>query len=75
MNAELTAPHRYRRSTFCGQNGCVEVAAPSLDEIVVRDAKDDNPDAPVLRFTGDEWDAFLAGVNNGEFAREALHRA
>ena len=33
--------------------------------ITVRDAK--NPDGPKLIFTPDEWDAFVAGVKDGEF--------
>jgi hypothetical protein len=31
----------------------------------VRDSKDRN--GPVLRFNAHEWEAFLAGVRNGEF--------
>jgi len=34
-------------------------------EVLVRDSK--NPDGPVLEFTAAEWDAFLAGLRNGEF--------
>jgi Domain of unknown function (DUF397) len=33
--------------------------------IKVKDSKD--PDGPVLKFTDDEWLAFLAGVRLGEF--------
>ena len=54
----------WRKSSFSGSNGCVEVAI--LDgAVAVRDAKD--PAGPVLRFTRDEWAAFLAGVRDGEF--------
>ena len=52
---------------------CVEVSGvpegyvPSKEgtRVLVRDSKD--PDGPVLEFSRDEWDAFLAGVRNGEF--------
>jgi hypothetical protein len=44
----------------------VEVAFVG-DQIAVRDSTD--PDA-VLLFTQGEWDAFLAGVNDGEFDLE-----
>jgi hypothetical protein len=44
----------------------VEVAFVG-DQIAVRDSTD--PEA-VLLFTQDEWDAFLAGVNDGEFDLE-----
>jgi len=33
---------------------------------LVRDTKD-GEQGPVLSFTHDEWQAFLAGVDNGEF--------
>lgn len=35
-------------------------------EIALRDSKD--PQGPVLRFTRQEWDAFVAGVGAGDFA-------
>ena len=44
---------------------CVEVAGLSSGGIGVRDSKD--TEGPVLRFTPDEWQAFLGGVRNGEF--------
>lgn len=65
-------PARFHRSTFCGPGGCVEVAAISTDEFLVRDAKDLSPNAPVLRFDSTEWDAFVAGVLAGEFSPTAL---
>lgn len=33
--------------------------------VAVRDS--DRPIGPVLLFTSDEWDAFLAGLHDGEF--------
>jgi hypothetical protein len=64
----------FRRSSFCVGGACVEVAALPGDEIVVRDAKDKRSDAPVLRFTTTEWDAFVNGVLGGEFSTAALAR-
>jgi Domain of unknown function (DUF397) len=63
----------WRKSSYSGGNGgtCVEVAVvPGSQEgrdrvIAVRDST--NPDGPALVFTSDEWKAFTAGVNNGEF--------
>lgn len=52
------------RSSFCGHPGCVEVAHESEDKVLVRDSKD--PEGPVLTFTQWEWDAFVAGILNGE---------
>ena len=56
------------KSSLSFANGnCVEVANLSTGEIGVRDSK--NSEGPVLRFTSDEWHAFLGGVRNGEFDR------
>jgi hypothetical protein len=41
------------------------VANLPAGEIGVRHSKD--TEGPVLRFTPDEWHAFLGGVRNGEF--------
>lgn len=56
---------RWIKSSLSFSNGnCVEVASLSDGAIGVRDSKDPGP---VLRFTSDEWTAFLGGVRNGEF--------
>ncbi|HUZ23767.1 MAG TPA: DUF397 domain-containing protein [Streptosporangiaceae bacterium] len=56
------------KSSLSFSNGnCVEVASLPDDEVGVRDSK--NSDGPVLRFTPEEWHAFLGGVRNGEFDR------
>jgi hypothetical protein len=63
----------FKSSFSAVSNGCVEVAinkavsnADSIEVAVrVRDSKD--PSGPVLMFTRAEWDAFTAGVLNGEF--------
>jgi Domain of unknown function (DUF397) len=57
----------WRKSTRSGTNGCVEVALDTT-EVAVRDSKQQGS-GPVLLFTAHEWDAFLAGVRNGEFDR------
>lgn len=56
------------KSSFSFANGnCVEVANLPQGGIGVRDSKD--TEGPILRFTPDEWNAFLGGVRNGEFDR------
>jgi hypothetical protein len=56
------------KSSLSFSNGnCVEVASLSEGEIGVRNSRD--AQGPVLRFTSDEWHAFLGGVRNGEFDR------
>ncbi|MFI5932968.1 DUF397 domain-containing protein [Actinoplanes sp. NPDC051494] len=48
------------------ESNCVEVAMNLLPAgIAVRDSK--NPDGPALRFTQDEWAAFIGGTKDGEF--------
>ena len=51
-------------SSFCTDGGCVGIAEVS-GHVVVVDTKD--ADLPHLRFTREEWAAFVAGVKNGEF--------
>jgi len=55
----------YRKSSFSGSNGCVEVRLLEDGTIGLRDSKDRSK-GPHL-FTESEWVAFLAGVRNGEF--------
>lgn len=54
------------KSSLSFSNGnCVEVANLPHGEIGVRNSRD--AQGAVLRFTPDEWHAFLGGVRNGEF--------
>jgi hypothetical protein len=54
------------KSSLSFSNGnCVEVASLPDGEIGVRNSRD--PEGAVLRFTSDEWHAFLGGARNGEF--------
>lgn len=57
----------WRKSTHSGTNGgdCVEVADLPDGGRAVRDSK--NPQGPVLSFTPSEWQAFTAGVRDGQF--------
>jgi Domain of unknown function (DUF397) len=54
----------WRKSSYSGGSGCVEVAVRA-GLVGVRHTKD--REGPVLRFTPEEWVAFVAGVRNGEF--------
>ena len=61
----MTLGQEWRKSTRSGDNGnCVE-ARQRDGAVQMRDSK--NADGPVLSFTPDKWDAFLAGVRHGEF--------
>lgn len=61
---DTTNLFEWRKSSFCGNSACVQVATVG-GGVVVRDSED--PSGPVLAFTRDEWAAFVAGVNAGEF--------
>jgi hypothetical protein len=45
--------------------GCVEVAPLADGAVAVRDSN--NQSRPDLRFTSEEWQAFVEGVHAGEF--------
>ena len=55
---------QWRRSSYCGNGSCVEIAKIG-DTYLVRDAKD--PDGAVLHFSAPEWLAFRSSVKAGEF--------
>jgi len=76
----------WRKASYSGNDGadCVEVTAThdsaiaphksSADVLyLMRDSKD--PDGPKLAFTASEWDAFVAGVKDGEFDLVSLASA
>lgn len=61
------------KSSYSGAGNCVEVWQAPDGMILVRDSKD--PSGPALRFTRDEWTAFVQGVQDGEFGPVALAMA
>jgi hypothetical protein len=64
------APPRWIKSSLSYANGaCVEVASLPGGTIGVRNSRDRG--GRILRFTPDEWHAFLGGVRSGEFDRFA----
>jgi hypothetical protein len=66
LPARATKSDTWVKSSLSFANGnCVEVADLSAGEIGVRNSRDSR--GPVLRFTPDEWRAFIGGVRNGEF--------
>jgi len=55
----------WRKSSKCANGTCVEVAKVDSDTYLIRDSK--QPENPALSFTGEEWAAFVEGVQAGEF--------
>jgi hypothetical protein len=62
---EMTAPIWVKSSLSFANGNCVEVTGLSGGTVGVRNSRD--PRGAVLRFTPDEWRAFIGGVRNGEF--------
>ncbi len=57
--------HWIKSSLSFSNSNCVQVASLPDGGIGIRDSK--NPGGAVLRFTSDEWRAFIGGVRDGEF--------
>jgi hypothetical protein len=57
----------FKSSQSFANGNCVEVADLSGGEVGVRNSRD--AAGAVLRFTPDEWHAFIGGVHSGEFDR------
>jgi Domain of unknown function (DUF397) len=58
-------PYWVKSSLSYSNGNCVEVANLPGGHVGVRHSK--HAEGLVLRFTADEWQAFLGGVRNGEF--------
>ncbi len=56
------------KSSYSGPTGgnCVEVAFLPDGDVAVRNSR--HSDGPALVFTKSEWEAFLGGARDGEFA-------
>lgn len=55
----------WRRSSYCADASCVEVASRPDGTVRVRESR--HPDRHPLTFTAEEWRAFVLGVQAGEF--------
>lgn len=57
---------KWVKSSLSFANGnCVEVTQFAGGEVGVRNSR--HPEGAVLRFTADEWQAFIGGAHKGEF--------
>jgi Domain of unknown function (DUF397) len=59
---------QFRKSSFSGGGGCVEVRLLPDGHIAVRDSKD--PSILPNHYKPTAWTAFLAGIRAGEFDLE-----
>lgn len=55
----------WKRSSFCSNGACVEIAQG--DEVMVRDSKTKDVGAEVLRFTQAGWGEFVDRVRTGDY--------
>ena len=60
-------PEWVKSSLSFANGNCVEVTGLPGGDVLVRNSR--VPGAGILRFTPDEWHAFIGGVRNGEFDR------
>lgn len=65
---ELASARWFKSSRSNEGNACVEVAFLDGGDVALRDTKDQGR-GPVMVFTPAEWDAFIGGVQDGEFYR------
>jgi hypothetical protein len=65
--ADSSLPDWMKSSLSMHNGSCVEVAGLGSGTIHVRNSRD--PHGAVLSFTPAEWDAFIGGVQLGEFNR------
>ncbi|WP_024804373.1 DUF397 domain-containing protein [Nocardia sp. BMG51109] len=65
MSIDLSGARWFKSSRSSDKDTCVEIAHLDGGMVGVRDSK--NPNGPALVFAPGEWDAFTAGVNDGEF--------
>ncbi|MGY1946538.1 DUF397 domain-containing protein [Nocardia asiatica] len=67
MTGDLSGAAWFKSSKSQDATACVEAAWLDGGKVAVRDSK--NPNGGFLVFTPSEWDAFTAGVNDGDFSR------
>ena len=67
MSSNGTGPMWVKSSLSFANGNCVEIADLPGGNVAVRNSR--KPEGPALRFTPDEWHAFIGGVRNGEFDR------
>lgn len=63
--AAMAGPTWVKSSLSFANGNCVEVSDLPGGTVGVRNSRD--REGPVLRFTPDEWRAFIGGVRRGEF--------
>jgi hypothetical protein len=59
---------QWRRSSYCANGACLEMAWTQGEQALVRDSKlDGGAASPVLAFGGPAWRSFLDGVKADDF--------
>ena len=65
MSPSAQGPSAWRKSSKCANSECLEIARDERDMILLRDSK--SPQTPPLRYTTEEFRAFVEGAKAGEF--------
>jgi len=65
MPEAIPSPLHWQGPRQCSAGTCVQVATTE-DHVYVRDGK--HPEGTPLRFTHEEWRAFVASVRDGQFS-------
>jgi hypothetical protein len=60
-------PTAWRRSSSCESGACVEIASLG-QSIAIRNSE--SPEGPVLTCTSQQWEVFVAAVQDGAFNAE-----
>jgi hypothetical protein len=60
----------FRKSSFCANRECVEVAGSQGEVVLMRDSKDQS--GALLEFSLGAWDAFIRGIKAGEFDKKGI---
>jgi Domain of unknown function (DUF397) len=66
VTGSMAAYTAWRTSSWCSTNSCAEMADRPDGGVAMRDGKQ-SATSPVLEFTAQDWEAFIRGVQAGEF--------
>ncbi|MCT4552228.1 MAG: DUF397 domain-containing protein [Alphaproteobacteria bacterium] len=69
MGSSQNSTNSFKTSSFCSEDCCCVGVKKDGETFVVTNTTGGQPE---VKFTQDEWEAFIKGVKNGEFDPEKL---